>query len=123
MVDRIEDYRCTKYNERLRNTDRKKEDLRDKIVSGSKYDNMKNAVTNNEQYKEIFFEIYNTKCSYCGVDISLVSSDDFEVDHFICESFCKKHNIYAHDLDNCLWQDKGTYNCNAKVHNLASSVE
>ena len=26
-------------------------------------------------------------------------------------------------LSACLWQDKSTYNCNAKVHNLAISVE
>ena len=31
----------------------------------------------------------------------------------------------SHDreLFRCLWQDKSTYNCNAKVHNLAISVE
>ena len=27
-----------------------------------------------------------------------------------------------YDRDYCLWQDKPTYNCSAKVHNSASSL-
>lgn len=100
MVSKIEDYRCTKYDERLRDTEVKKERLKRKIVNESKYKDIRNAITEREEYKESFFGIYNTKCSYCGVDISLISYADFEVDHFMCESFCKKHDIEANYLEN-----------------------
>ncbi|MDU5337311.1 hypothetical protein [Enterococcus sp.] len=59
-----------------------------------------------------------------------------EVKSFFSEEALVRHILYQNELEIlldseeqnyigmfCLWQDKGTYNCNAKVHNLASSVE
>ncbi|MEQ7303370.1 hypothetical protein [Enterococcus avium] len=52
MVSKIEDYRCTKYDERLRDTEVKKERLKRKIVNESKYKDIRNAITEREEYKE-----------------------------------------------------------------------
>ena len=37
-------------------------------------------------YNKQFRNIYNNKCAYCGITTDVISSELFEVDHFICES-------------------------------------
>ena len=62
----------------------------------------------------------------------LMSEDIIQViNHFIMKEFISEFTSILSLISTgitlsfliCLWQDKGTYNCNAKVHNLASSVE
>lgn len=38
---------------------------------------------NDSEYKIQFMEVYNCKCSYCGVSIDIIPKDNFEVDHYI----------------------------------------
>ena len=38
---------------------------------------------NKEPYKSAFIRAYNGKCSYCGVSLSIIPKDSFEIDHFI----------------------------------------
>lgn len=48
---------------------------------------------NDYQYKMEFMKAYNCKCGYCGVAISIVPKEMFEIDHYIYEKskkFCGK---------------------------------
>ena len=56
-----------------------------------------------------------------GINIPTLERDKklVDIDPFTVFGLFNKSSM----KESCLWQDKGTYNCNAKVHNLASSVE
>lgn len=82
------DYRNTVYCSKLEELDTKKKKLNEEICKGHPrikiiYNQIKD---NNSVYKPKFMEIYNYKCSYCGNSIANISSNLFEVDHYICES-------------------------------------
>ena len=38
------------------------------------------------EFNSRFSEIYKCKCAYCGVDMKVLPSTLFEVDHYIAES-------------------------------------
>lgn len=50
---------------------------------------------NDGEYKIPFMEVYNCKCSYCGVSIDIISKDNFEVDHYIYKENKEKFSTVA----------------------------
>lgn len=84
----VNDYRNTVYCSKLEELDTKKKRLNEEICK----DHPKLRIIYNEvkkidgPYKPKFMEIYNYKCSYCGNSIDNISTNLFEVDHYIYES-------------------------------------
>ena len=52
------------------------------------------------EYNKQFRNIYNNKCAYCGITTDVISSELFEVDHFICESSFNGDSINAGKINN-----------------------
>jgi len=52
------------------------------------------------EYNKQFRNIYNNKCAYCGITTDVISSELFEVDHFICESSYNGDSINAGKINN-----------------------
>ena len=52
------------------------------------------------EYNKQFRNIYNNKCAYCGITTDVISSELFEVDHFICESSYSGDSINAGKINN-----------------------
>ena len=52
------------------------------------------------QYNKEFRKIYGNKCAYCGVTTEVISSELFEIDHFICESSFNGDSISAGKMSN-----------------------
>lgn len=82
------DYRNTKYCSKLDSLAEKKRKLNEEVYEAHpKVKIIYNQIKDNKGiYKSRFIEIYNYKCSYCGNSILNISSNLFEVDHYICES-------------------------------------
>ena len=59
-------------------------------------------------------EIYNYKCSYCGNSIANISSNLFEIDHYICESSFESKEI-AGKIENLVL---ACYDCNRSKSNF-----
>lgn len=81
----VEDYRNTKYCPLLENLQKKKND----VVTLVKKEH-RNAVdmhtyisNNGKQFKIAFIQVYNGKCSYCGVSLDLIPKSLFQIDHFV----------------------------------------
>ena len=51
-------------------------------------------------YNKLFRNIYSDKCSYCGITTDVVSSELFEIDHFLCESSFNGDSINAGKINN-----------------------
>lgn len=83
----VNDYRRTKYCPELKNVQKKKEDIKNRVKKEHpKAQDMHTYISNNsEKYKSEFMGIYNGKCSYCGVSSDLLPKNFFEIDHFIYE--------------------------------------
>ncbi len=47
------------------------------------------------EYNKKFRIIYNNKCAYCGITTDVISSELFEIDHFICEASFNGDSIKA----------------------------
>lgn len=79
------DYRNTEYCPNLSEIKSKKNALVKKIKQDHpRAVDMHNFVSdNNAVYKEQFMNAYNNKCAYCGVSISVIPIQMFEIDHFI----------------------------------------
>lgn len=82
------DYRNTKYCASLEKVDEKKKVLDKKIrKEHPRAKIIYNQVKDKDgDYKKSFMEIYNFKCGYCGNSLQNISTNLFEVDHYICES-------------------------------------
>lgn len=50
---------------------------------------------NDSEYKIPFMEVYNCKCSYCGVSIDIIPKDNFEIDHYIYKEDKEKFSTAA----------------------------
>jgi 5-methylcytosine-specific restriction endonuclease McrA len=104
------DYRNTPYCSKLDALAEKKKQLNEQIYADHPrvkiiYNQVKDK---NGIYKSKFIEIYNYKCSYCGNSIFNISSNLFEVDHYICESsFASKED--AGKIENLVL---ACYDCN-----------
>ena len=60
-------------------------------------------------YNKQFRNIYNNKCAYCGISTDVISSELFEIDHFICEISFNGDSINAGKINNLVLSCK---NCN-----------
>lgn len=83
------DYRNTEYCPSFEDIEDKKKKLTDAI--NNKYPQttvMYNKIRPRDgEYIGDFREIYNHKCSYCGVSLKVIGVDSFEIDHYIYEKF------------------------------------
>lgn len=110
------DYRNTIYCSPLEDLGVKKKNLNEKICNEHPrakiiYNQVKDKKKN---YKKDFMEIYNYKCGYCGNSIANISSDLFEVDHYICESSFESKEI-AGKIENLVL---ACYDCNRSKSNF-----
>lgn len=113
-----EDYRNTKYCPLLSDITTKKDDLSRKIQSKHMgQENMYKYISPNQSnYKRAFMQIYNYKCSYCGVSIDVIPKSAFEIDHFIYQ---KSHEFVnqasASHIDNLVLSCRF---CNRSKHSF-----
>ena len=110
------DYRNSKYCSPLEDLEVKKKILNEKICNEHPrtriiYNQVKDK---NGSYKNKFMEIYNYKCSYCGNSIANISSNLFEIDHYICESSFESKKI-AGKIENLVL---ACYDCNRSKSNF-----
>lgn len=113
----MSDYRNTKYCPELKEILQKKEKLVLKIKEEHpRAKNMYNYIHSNDgSYKKEFLDIYNYKCAYCGVSISIIPKSKFEIDHFVYEkSFASKTE--AGQIDNLI------LSCSDCNHNKSAFV-
>lgn len=81
----LDDYRNTEFCPQLEDIAKRKQAVVDMV----KHDHprardMHTYISQNKSsYKRAFIEAYNGKCSYCGVTISIIPKDSFEIDHFV----------------------------------------
>lgn len=52
------------------------------------------------EYNKKFRIIYSNKCAYCGITTDVISSELFEIDHFICEASFNGDSIKAGEINN-----------------------
>lgn len=115
------DYRNTKYCPKLENLVEKKVNLVRKIKKDHpKARDFHSLIHKNEgSYKIEFMKAYNCKCAYCGVAISILPKEMFEIDHFVYEkSFpCKSDAGYIENLV------LACHSCNHKKSAFVITVE
>lgn len=83
------DYRMVSNNYEFSDVVSKKNELQQLILKDhSKVRNFYNKISDKKEgYFKHFAEIYNHKCTYCGVQAGeLKELNDYEIDHIICES-------------------------------------
>lgn len=104
------DYRNTIFCPKLEDIDKKKEKLNEEITQEhTRVKIIYNQIKDKDNvYKAKFMKIYNYKCSYCGNSIDNISSNLFEVDHYICESSFKSKEV-AGKIENLVL---ACYDCN-----------
>lgn len=97
-----DDYRNTVYEVSKKNIINEKKALEERIKR--EHPNVKiiyNQINRKgSEYNKQFRNIYNNKCSYCGITTDVISSELFEVDHFICESSFNGDSINAGKINN-----------------------
>ncbi len=81
----LDDYRNTEFCPQLGDIDERKQTVVDMVKRDHpKARDMHAHISKNKSsYKRAFIGAYNGKCSYCGVTISIIPKDSFEIDHFI----------------------------------------
>ena len=112
----MSDYRNTKYCKILSGVDNKKQTLVCKIKNDHpRAVDMHTYISPNTTVRKTeFMDIYNGKCAYCGVSISLIPRTMFEIDHIIYKkSFpTKKDAGYIENLT------LACHLCNNKKHDF-----
>ena len=116
------DYRNTKYNISEINIIERKKELDKRIREECpKVKVIYNKISKKgSDYNKQFIKIYNNKCAYCGISTEVISSDLFEIDHFICESSFNGDKIRAGELNNLVLSCK---KCNRGKSDLKWSKE
>ena len=96
------DYRNTIYWVSKKNIVSEKDALEKKIkAEHSRTKIIYNQINKkNSVYNKLFRNIYSDKCSYCGITTDVVSSELFEIDHFLCESSFNGDSINAGKMKN-----------------------
>lgn len=96
------DYRNTIYEISKKNIINEKNALEDKIKKEHpKIKTIYNQINNKDgNYNKQFRNIYNNKCAYCGISTDVISSDLFEIDHFICEASFNGDSMNAGKINN-----------------------
>ena len=96
------DYRNTKYCDLKNNIVSEKNSLEKKI----KKEHPRVKIIYNQinkkgsEYNKKFRIIYSNKCSYCGITTDVISSELFEIDHFVCETSFNGDSIKAGEINN-----------------------
>lgn len=87
-MTRDKDYRNTEFCPVLDKVEKQKQVLEKKIKSESPRTKIiYNKISDrNSEYHEMFAQIYNKKCAYCGALWGLLPIESFEVDHFLNEA-------------------------------------
>ncbi len=85
---KVNDYRNTEYCVSRNNIIKEKRGLEEKIIrEHPRTRNMYNQINKkNAEYNKLFREVYHNKCVYCGITTDVISSELFEIDHFVCET-------------------------------------
>lgn len=106
----VEDYRKTAYDPEFGDIPSKKTALVNEIKSAHPYQrDMHNLVSVNDSvWKRKFMQVYNGKCSYCGVSLDIASQRYFEVDHFIYQ----KHPRFNGSKANAGYMENLVLACN-----------
>ncbi|MDK7280479.1 HNH endonuclease signature motif containing protein [Haemophilus seminalis] len=96
------DYRNTIYEVSKKNIINEKNALEDKIKKEHpKVKIIYNQINKKDgNYNKQFRNIYNNKCAYCGISTDVISSELFEIDHFICEISFNGDSINAGKINN-----------------------
>ena len=96
------DYRNTIYEVSKKNIINEKNALEDKIKKEHpKIKIIYNQINKKDgNYNKQFRNIYNNKCAYCGISTDVISSELFEIDHFICEISFNGDSINAGKINN-----------------------
>ncbi|MXN88468.1 HNH endonuclease [Pasteurella canis] len=68
-----------------------------------------------KEYNKMFRDIYSNKCAYCGITTDVISSELFEIDHFICEAAFNGDSINAGKINNLVLSCK---KCNRAKQNF-----
>lgn len=95
----MKDYRVNEFETPLEKIPEKKQDFL--VLFREKHprtaDVYRHVRENDGEYKRPFMKIYNDKCAYCGVSLSVLGGhyDYFEIDHFIH----KKHPQFSSDAE------------------------
>lgn len=118
-----DDYRNTKYCPVLTNIAEKKLRVKQAVLDEHPRarDMHKYISQNSSCFKRQFIEVYNGKCSYCGVHLSIIGWKQFEIDHFIPQSstrFNSKSN--AGYVENLVL---ACYDCNRSKSDLELADE
>ena len=96
------DYRNTKYCDLKNNIVSEKNSLEKKI----KKEHPRVKIIYNQinkkgsEYNKKFRIIYSNKCAYCGITTDVISSELFEIDHFVCEASFNGDSIKAGEINN-----------------------
>ena len=114
-----DDYRNTKYCPILKDLEKKKGLVIEKVLTDHpRTQDIYKYISNNDSiYKKEFIEAYNGKCAYCGVSIDIIPKRMFEIDHFICKSAkeFKGDSVKASNIDNLVL---ACYECNRSKGSL-----
>jgi len=96
------DYRNTIYEVSKKDIINEKNALEDKIKKEHpKVKIIYNQINKKDgNYNKQFRNIYNNKCAYCGISTDVISSELFEIDHFICEISFNGDSINAGKINN-----------------------
>ena len=116
------DYRTVDNNFMLGQTAEKKEKLKEQIKKLQPKTKILYNVISDKQNKNNFFkdfaDIYHRKCAYCGTSVFIQPLENYEVDHYICESSFlnnTKGRITAGKIENLVLSCR---NCNRFKSNL-----
>ena len=92
-----DDYRNTEYCPKLENIVKKKNAVVKMIKENHpRAIDMHSYISkNDEPYKLAFLKVYNCKCAYCGISLSIIDKESFEIDHFIYEKSEQFHGSKA----------------------------
>lgn len=95
------DYRNTTYCPKFEYIDKKKADLKKKIIEEDHRTsrNFYELIRDNVDYKKQYFKIYNYKCAYCGTSINILENGLFELDHFKNKA---DHDDNVNDISNII---------------------
>ena len=114
-----DDYRSTKYCPELTDLQGKKDSVRRTILAQHpRARDMHTYISDNDKpFKELFLDVYNGKCAYCGVSIKIIPWKMFEIDHLIprtAKRFGRK-KANAGYMDNLVLS---CYDCNRAKSNF-----
>ena len=96
------DYRNTKYCDLKNNIVSEKNSLEKKIKKEHPIVKIIYNQINKKgsEYNKKFRMIYSNKCAYCGITTDVISSELFEIDHFVCEASFNGDSTKAGEINN-----------------------